>query len=193
MGTPFFGADQQVRIAGGTLVSQRGGSADAAPITTLAEAAGFVLDGPPDLAWAEGFDVPPAGDVDAPLPVDPAAAAILGDWTGFAWSVLEEVRADAASVEPSRVQLWPEHFDAAFDALPEERRVTFGASPGDADHPEPYLYVLPWHFDTAPASPRWNATSFKGAILRFGELLDAPDQRQAALAFLRDGRALLEG
>ncbi|MBV8295363.1 MAG: hypothetical protein JO085_00885, partial [Acidimicrobiia bacterium] len=52
-------------------------------------------------------------------------------WYGFAWSVLEELRSDAGSVEPSRVQLWPEHFDAAFDCLDERRRATFGASPGE--------------------------------------------------------------
>jgi hypothetical protein len=58
--------------------------------------------------------------------------------------------------------------------------------------PEPYLYVLPWHFDQAPASRLWNATSFRGAVLPFGRLVDAADQRKAALTFLRSGRALLE-
>jgi hypothetical protein len=66
------------------------------------------------------------------LPVD-ADAAFLGDWYGFAWSVLEE---------------------------------------------------LPSGF--------WNAASFRGAILRLGELVEVADQRASALAFLRRGRALLE-
>jgi hypothetical protein len=193
LGTPFFGADEQVRIAGTRLVHQRGPAAEAEAITSLARAAELVLGGPPDLAWAEPFDVPAAGDLDARLPVDPDAAAFLCDWTGFGWSVLEELRADPASTEPSRTQLWPEHFDAAFDCLPGRRRVTFGASPGDAAVPEPYLYVLPSDFEAAPPSELWNATSFRGAILRVGELVDAPDQRAAALEFLRRGRALLEG
>src|SRR6266498_4433507 len=53
LGTPFFGADEQVRIAGTTLLRQRGGTAAAAPVTSLREAAAFVLDGPADTAWAE--------------------------------------------------------------------------------------------------------------------------------------------
>jgi hypothetical protein len=192
LGTPFFGADEQVRITGTTLLRQRGATTEAAPIGSLDQAAAFVLDGPPDTAWAEGFDVPPPGDLGERLPVDPEAAALLGDWYGFAWSVLEEVRADPASVDPTRVQLWPEHFDAAFECLPEQGRVVLGASPGDAAVPEPYLYVLPERFDAAPPDDFWNATSFRGAILPLRGLLDAADQRAAALEFLRRGRALLE-
>jgi hypothetical protein len=192
LGTPFFGADEQVRVAGSTLLRQRGGTARAAPVTSLNQAAAFVLDGPPDTAWAEGFDVPPPGDLDERLPLDPEAAAFLGDWYGFGWSVLEEARADPASVDATRVQLWPEHFDAAFECLPERRRVVLGASPGDAAVPEPYLYVLPERFDAAPADEFWNASSFRGAILPLRALLDEADQRAAALAFLRRGRALLE-
>ena len=192
LGTPFFGADEQVRIAGTTLLRQRGGTAAAAPVTSLREAAAFVLDGPADTAWAERFDVSPPGDLDERLAVDPEAAALLGDWYGFAWSVLEELRAEPASVDASRVQLWPEHFDAAFECLPEGRRATFGASPGDAAVPEPYLYALPESFEAAPPDEYWNATSFRGAILPLSALVDAANQRAAALAFLRRGRALLE-
>lgn len=192
LGTPFFGADEQVRIAGAMLLRQRGAAAEAAPISSLSQAAALVLDGPADTAWAERFDVPPPGDLDEPLPVDPEAAALLGDWYGFAWSVLEELRAEPASVDASRVQLWPEHFDAAFECLTGERRAVFGASPGDAAVPEPYLYALPERFDAAPPDEYWNATSFRGAILPLGALLDEADQRGAALAFLCRGRALLE-
>jgi len=190
-GTPFFGDDEQVRIDGDRIVRQAGGDARDASLTTLAAAAALALDGPPDAAWAEGFDVPPLGDPDAELGVDPAAARLLGDWYGFAWSVLEELRSDAASTDAGRVQLWPEHFDAAFDCLPQDRRVTFGSSPGDATVPEPYLYVLPWHPDEGAGGDVWNATSFRGAILPFSELVDAADQRQSALAFCRVRRELL--
>jgi hypothetical protein len=192
LGTPFFGADEQVRIAGDRLIRQRGGHAVAEGISSLNRAAELVLDGPPDLAWAQGFDVPAAGDLDERLAVDPAAAAFLADWTGFAWSVLEEVRAEQASTQPGRTQLWAEHFDAAFDCLPPERRVTLGASPGDRDHDEPYLYVLPANFDDAQPSRFWNAEHFRGAVLRVGELAGESDQRAAACAFLREGRDLLE-
>jgi hypothetical protein len=202
-GTPFFRRtipgprsmeSQQVRVTRATLVDQlssRGGSGAAAvSITTLSRAAAMILEGPPDLEWAKDFDVPPLGDPDEDLAVDPAAAAFLGEWFGFSWSVLEELRSDAGSTDAGRVQLWPEHFDAAFDCLPEARRITFGASPGDAAVAEPYLYALPWNLDDD--DPRvWNATSFRGAILHLAGFVDALDQRAAALAFYRRCREAL--
>jgi hypothetical protein len=191
VGTPFFGTDEQVRIVGDRLVRQQGGGVRVAPLSTLAAAADFVLDGPPDVAWAEPFDVPPAGDLDEHLAVDAAGAAFLGDWYGFATSVLEELRSDPESTETSRVQVWPEHFDVAFDSLPERQRSTFGASPGDAAIEQPYLYVAPFDFDALPASDVWNAERFRGAVLRFSGLADRADQRAAALAFFRRCREAL--
>ena len=102
-----------------------------------------------------------------PLPpeVDPVAASALGDFYGFACSVLEQLRADESDGDPSLVLLWPEHFDIAIEAgsEPDGTRATYGISPGDADHPEPYAYVAPW---TAPAetgpSTFWNADGFTG-------------------------------
>jgi hypothetical protein len=191
IGTPFFGADRQVRVDGEHLVVQAGDAAQALHISTLNRAAELVLGDRPDLASAADFDVPPPGDPDEPLPIDAAAAAFLSDWYGFAYSVLEELRATTS--EASRVQLWPEHFDAAFDGLPGPDRVTFGASPGDAQMPEPYLYVLP-HTDPAPGSATlWNASSFRGAILPLSGFLDAPDQRAEALAFLAERRDAVAG
>jgi hypothetical protein len=188
-GTPFFGEDEQVRLAGTDLVRQRGPVARAAPITTLHAAAAFVLDGPPDTAWAAEFDVPAAGTLDEMLAVDAAAARWLGDWYGFAWSVLEELRAEPESVDPSRVQLWPEHFDAAVDVAVRDGRATFGASPGDAAGDEPYLYVLPPA--EVPRNDLWNAGAFTGAVLPIGDLLETEDQREVALEFLRTRRAAL--
>jgi hypothetical protein len=191
IGTPCFGADEQVRIAGNYLVRQRAGAARVQSVGTLADAAAFVLDGPPDIAGAEPFDVPSAGDLHEQLPVDADAARFLGDWYGFAYSVLETLRAEPESTETSRVQLWPEHFDAAFDCLPDDGRATFGASPGDAAITQPYLYVLPAHFDAVRDSEAWNAETFDGAVLPVSELVDAPDQRAAALTFLKRCRDVL--
>ena len=190
IGTPFFGDDEQVRIVGATLVRQRGNTASSAPITSLREAAAFVLDAAPDTEWAAEFDVPSLGDVDKCLPVEEPVAAFLADWYGFAYSVLEQLRSEPDSPEPSRVQLWPEHFDAAFDCSPGGRRVTFGASPGDAAVDMPYLYVLP---DATDDSGLWNATSFPGAILRLDEFRDAADQRAQALDFYRARRDTVAG
>ena len=194
LGTPFYADDEQVRLSGGRLVHQRGGAARSRPVTTLAAAAAFVLDGEPDRAGAEGFDVPSPGDPDAPLALDADSMGLLGDWFGFAFSVLEELRADPVLADPGRVQLWPEHFDAAVDAIVGPAgRATFGASPGDAAVDQPYLYVLPPDPGAVTPGELWNAESFRGAILPLAAFADAPDQRGAALAFLRGRRAALAG
>jgi hypothetical protein len=176
-GTPFFGADVQVRVRGTELLIQDSTCERALPITTLDAAADHI-----------GRELLPDDVQLGPelLDVDPEAAAFLGDWYGFAASVLEELRASAgADVDPSRVQLWPEHFDLAVELGSEAAgaRAAYGLSPGDDDHPEPYLYVAPW----VPPAPGdlWQATGFSGAELQYTELLDAPDQRETALASFR--------
>jgi len=127
-----------------------------------------------------------------PLPgVDVASATALGDFYGLACSVLEQLRADEVDGDPSLVQLWPEHFDIAIELGSEQdgKRANFGASPGDDDHPEPYLYVGPW---TAEVSgDLWNAKGFKGAELSYSELIEADDQRRTALDFMRERYAAL--
>jgi hypothetical protein len=124
--------------------------------------------------------------------VDPVAATALGDFYGLACSVLEELRAEEADLDPSVVQLWPEHFDIAFELGSEaqEQRANYGASPGDPDHEEPYLYVGPW---TAEVSGElWNGTGFSGAELTYSELLEASDQRATAFSFLHERCHALE-
>lgn len=184
--TPPYGPDAEtVALHPGELVVAAGGAERREPVTTLAAAAAFVLGGPPDLEWAREFDVPEAGDVDAPLALEPAAAELLGAWFRFGFDVLAALAADAGP-EASDIQLWPEHFDAALDVPHGAGRMTFGASPGDHTSDEPYLYVLP----SGPVEPGpvWNAVGFSGAVLRLSEFVDAPDQRTAALAFLRGRR-----
>jgi hypothetical protein len=83
--------------------------------------------------------------------------------------VLDELRAGAEPGEaPSRVRIWPEQFDAAIAAGDDGtgRRATYGASPGDRHHPEPY-HASPWAgridaFFDAPASRAPPATAFTG-------------------------------
>ena len=129
-----------------------------------------------------------------PLPdVDPAAATALGEFYGFACSVLEQLRADEADGDPSLVQLWPEHFDMSLELGDEQagRRGYFGASPGDQDHDDPYLYATPYSGEVS--GELWNAEGFNGAELTYFELTSAEDQRRAALDFLRERyRALAE-
>jgi hypothetical protein len=172
-GTPFFGADAQIRVDGGQLVLAAGGEERRHPLSSVRAAAAAV-----------GFDLTgtDVASYDAPLEIDAAAAHFVGDWFGFTTSVLEELRAEAAEAwEPSRVQIWPEHFDAAVE-LP-GLGTTLGGSPGDESHSEPYLYATLW--EPREASSIWNARGFPGAELPYADLLAADDQRAAALSFFR--------
>lgn len=193
-GTPFFrhtpdGPDTQVRVEHGHLVVQRDNEMLLSTITTL-DAAAELVGVAVDADAAERFDVPPPDG--GRLDVDSDAARVVGEWFGFCASVLEELRAEAteAADDPSRVQLWPEHFDMAFDAGDAEAgtRANVGGSPGDAFSAEPYLYLGPWDRDDLDGD-FWNA-SF-GAVLTYGELRAAADQRAAALDFVRRGRSQL--
>src|SRR5438270_191791 len=140
-------------------------------------------------AWRRLGPAPaPLADADAPLAPAAAAAGFLGDWYGFAWSVLEHFRAESA--EEGRVQLWPEHFDAAVACFSDERLTTFGASPGDQNCTEPYLYVTAPSVVSLP-SDLWNASFFDGAVLRLSELVGVDDQHRPALDFFRARHASL--
>ena len=176
-GTPYFGADAQVRVEHDTLVVQSRFRERRARLTTLAAAADLI-----------GFDL--NGDEQGvgvePLVVDADAARFIGDFFGFATSVLEQLRADVPpDYEPSRVELWPDTFDLVVEIGLEHagRRAAFGASLGRPDDPEPYLFVTP--LDARPTGELWQARSFTGAALPYSALLAAMDQRALALDFVR--------
>ncbi len=195
VGTPWFrhrDRDAQVRIEGTNVVVHEDGETQSAPVTTVAAAAELagVQPGAPEEVYAPTTSFTP----DAPLVLDARSVEFLGAWFGFATSVLEQLRAEADPVdEPSRVQLWPEHFDLSVDLGDEHagRRGTFGASPGDDVDRDPYLYVTHWA-DVAE-DEFWNEAHFPGASLTVVTLADASDQRASALRFLRRGRDLLRG
>jgi hypothetical protein len=183
-GTPVFGDDEQLRVEGGSLYRRIGPTADSEPITSLSAAAAFAgvtLSADPGV----GHDIPALGDPDAPLPVSPDAALVLGAWYAFSGAVLEALRAELGGQghESSAVQLWPEHFDLGCSI----EGVNFGCSPGDGYSPDPYVYAGPWDTDGLEGG-FWNAPF--GAVLRYEALLGADDQREAALSFLRRGGEL---
>lgn len=191
-GTPFFGDDTQVRVEGDQLVVQRGDSVDATTITTLRSAGEFV-GVEPGTESAE-HDSPELGDLDRKLDVSAAVGDFLGEWYGFATSVLEELRATPGAIDPERIQVWPGHFDPAL-AIGEAdggSRATYGASPGDGTSDEPYLYVGPWGEQDASLD-YWNAEGFTGAVLRYNDLVGSDDPRQVALAFYRTGYDIVTG
>ncbi len=194
-GTPFFrrdgsDADVQIRVEGTDLVLQTGDTAERTGISTLAEAARF-LGSTIDAETAAEGDSPPLGDVDAALEVSADTVAFLDRWWGTVTAALEQLRADDASIDPSRVQLWPGHFDPAIEAGDENRRASIGGSPGDDSSDEPYLYVSAWWPDRLTIDNSdgfWNAEGYTGALLPLSELAGANDPIAAALEFFRKGR-----
>lgn len=141
-----------------------------------------------DLVMRDGSDVR-CEPIDG---VEPAAAAALAAWFAFGSGALEELRAETdAALAPTPPQLWPEHFDVAIELGDEAsgKRATYGASPGDAEHPEPYLYVAPW--GAPPDGPGWNATAFPGAELSYADLIATTDRRAAAHEFYRSRKEAL--
>jgi hypothetical protein len=195
MATPAFGDDiEVVRTSGAHLVTERAEIANRAPLTTLAaaaELAGVDL----GLEFSAGDEAPPVGDPHAPLGIDDAAARLLGRWYGFGLEVIDELAATEPEVTASDApQVWPEHFDlgcivrvAGDGGLDAGRRANLGASPGDGFEPTPYLYIGPWSDDRPGDASYWNAPF--GAALPYAALaeLPPPDQRPAAVAFLRTG------
>jgi hypothetical protein len=190
-GTPAFGPDVAVvRVAAGRLVVERGGSRtttdiEGATLRELAALAGADLDAP----FEVGHDTPPLGDPDEPLAFDRASAVALGTWYAFGWRVLDE--ALAAVDSGSRVQLWPEHFDAGCDVPAGTERCNLGASPGDGFSSEPYLYVGPWGTDRPGDARYWNAPF--GAVLARPALAAADDPVAVGVEFLLRGVRLLTG
>lgn len=131
-----------------------------------------------------------------PVDADPAAATLLAAWFAFAGELLEALRAEAApGDDPSEVILWPEHFDVAVERGAAGARATCGGSPGDEQHPLPYLYVGPWEEPPGgwDGDGGWDAEGFRGAELGYAELVAVADPRAAGLAFLRGRLEALAG
>jgi hypothetical protein len=162
------------------------------PITTL-RAAAEALGIEPDVGQQEQFDVPPHGDLDEPLQIDLTAAAVMADWFEFATHALEHLRAHGEpGDDATTVRIWPEHFDAAIDMGDADagRRATYGGSPGDRHHAEPYLYASPW---AGRIDPFFDDPTFKGVSLTYAELLAAADPGDAAREFLEKARRRIAG
>lgn len=192
-GTPRF-EGKVARVEGDTLVYEEPDRIASQTITTVRAAAAFFgLEYRVD--WFDGgfHDPLQPVDPDATLAVDDVAARALGQWFNFGFDVLEELRARGTEDDDiSETQLWPEHFDPATEMGSEEsgRRASYGASPGDPGHPEPYLYVAPWG-ELDRSSPYWNATGFNGSLLGHEDLVSAQDPEAMALEFLLEGYRIL--
>jgi len=190
-GTPPFGnPERQIRVQGRQLFDRVDDTERSTEITSLAGAAEF-LRSELDPETAAEHDSPAIGDVEAELQIDESAALFLGDWFEMAFTALNTVRADAASVDASEAQLWPGHFDPAIEIGDDDHRGSYGASPGDGSSDEPYLYVSLWWPDKVGAStddPVWNATGFTGSILKWSEFPEGEAPGDVAVRFWRASR-----
>ncbi|HWH95613.1 MAG TPA: hypothetical protein VNT03_17260 [Baekduia sp.] len=178
-GTPDLPEGGWVGVCGTDVVHVApDGARMAAAITSLRAAARFV-------GLAEEVA---ALLTEEPLEIHAGAAAVLADTWARGEQALAALLADAAAGDdPSPIHLWPEHFDIAAELGAGALRATYGVSPGDDDHEEPYAYIGPW---TTPATTGpatfWNAVGFTGAQ----RPADDPDE---ILAFFREGRRLITG
>jgi hypothetical protein len=110
------------------------------------------------------------------------------------------------SGEVGPVQLWPHHFDLAFEWFGTRvveydeggevqqypSQLNLGLSPGDSGHPAPYFYSNPWPFEAdklldkpLPAGARWFTEGWEGSILPYAELVDDGKAEERLLVYAR--------
>jgi hypothetical protein len=191
-GTPEFNG-RVARVEGNTLVHEQEGNVASQTISTVRAAASFFgVEYRDD--WFDGFRDPLSPvDPDEVLEVDDAAARAVGQWFNFGFTVLEKLRSHGGDGDDaSEPQLWPEHFDPAIEMGDggQGRRASFGASPGDDGHREPYVYVSAWG-DIDRSHPYWNDETFNGSSLGYSALADAGEPVETAVDFLLLGHGIL--
>lgn len=160
IGTPTFivdGTTRQLRVEGLDLVLVQGDERASWPLSTIQDA-GRQLDlvpGAPDVYQA----VTPY-EPDRPLDLDADAVRVVAEWFAVGADALERFAATHGGADPSRPQLWPEHFDLAISI----GEVNYGVSPGDDPHPVPYAYVGPWTVppDAGQDGSWWNQAYGRG-------------------------------
>jgi hypothetical protein len=191
-GTSEF-AGRVARVDGSLLVHEEGGNVATRQISTVRAAAEFLGDSYTEV-WFEDFKDPltPIGP-DVALSVDAGDSHLIGAWFEFGFEVLDSFRGSSRDAdEASTTQIWPEHFDAAMEIGDAEsgKRASYGFSPGDGEHSEPYIYVAAWG-EIDRSNAYWNDEAFNGSSISYASLAASPEPFEAALGFLRDGYRIL--
>ena len=171
--TPLFDGRWIEVIGGDLVVRSEEGDVAREPLTTL-RSAGTLVGIDPGLP-AGTYEPATPLDLDAGLEVEPDAAQAIADWYALGLQALDTLASAHRAGAPTDPTLWPEHFDVALSV----DEVTYGASPGDADHPGPYLYVGPFK---KRSGAFWNE-SF-GASRAGTEIASVAD----AVGFFEEGR-----
>jgi hypothetical protein len=175
--TPPFGTDGKFLAVEGTeLVVGGAAGTRRTALTTIRAAAEFagVTPGAP----AQVYKPATPFALDEPLMIGLDAARLLAGWYRLGAQAMSHLAAEIPGDQPGAVVLWPEHFDVGMTAA----AINYGASPGDDQIPEPYLYVGP-HDGPPPGDPAfWNALF--GAARTFRQIGTVAE----AAAFFRDAR-----
>ncbi len=160
-------AGPELRLEGTELVAEGRRVAAAGTFAELARSLGVDF-GRPELGYPDGSGVAAEEQLD----LDPGAVRLLADWFALSATALRELDPGQQPI------LWPEHFDVAI--LLDDR--SYGSSPGDDHHSEPYAYISAAGHDD---DPFWNAP--------FGALRSASETAsvEALGSFWREGRARL--
>ncbi len=161
------------------------GNASSEKITTLQAAAVFVGLEQPGTDAAE-HDSPELGDINRQLNVSQQVGETLAWWFALGAEALGELVSTPGAIDPDEVTLWPGHFDIGTAIGVASGRASYGLSPGDHAHSEPYVYVGPWgEVDTS--DNYWNDEHFTGASLPYQELVGVADPTAKVREFLRTG------
>jgi hypothetical protein len=175
--TPPFTADGRFLAVDGAELVVGGAAGTRRTALTTIRAAGEFADVTPG-APAQVYKPATTLSLDEPLMIDAAAAQLLAGWYSLGAEALSRFAAEIPGDEPGAVVLWPEHFDVGMTAGP----INYGASPGDDQLGDPYVYVGP-HEGPPPGDPAfWNAPF--GAARTFRQVGTVAE----AAAFFRDGR-----
>jgi hypothetical protein len=176
--TPVLDADGRfLAVDGAELIVGDVAGTQRTALTTIRAAAEFagVTPGAPAQVYKPATPL----NLDEPLMIDPDAARLLAGWYQLGAQAMTSLAAAIPGDQPGAVVLWPEHFDVGMTAA----AVSYGASPGDDQIPEPYLYAGP-HDGPPPGDPAfWNAPF--GAARTFRQIGTVAE----AAAFFRDARA----
>lgn len=188
---------REIQMTTNTITDLKDGNVKTHVPKTLKDAAEF-LGTEVDTQWAEPFDIPKISNEDEPIKVDAKSGVFLGQWFNFAYQVLEQVREMSIENGSNTIQLWPEHFDFAFEWGDDDdgTKASVGISPADAHDDgirQPYLYVSLWYPDNLAKEKFdeniFNSKTFKGAILKLDDILNVAttyeDQKNVALEFFK--------
>lgn len=141
---------------------------------------------------------------DNPREYDPEAAGRYLVAVNAVNGVMKALRGELDG-ERSPVQLWPHHFDLAFEWFGtktmkyeedgEEQeypaQLNFGFAPGDSSYADPYFYSNPWPFErtlteeSLPHGARWFTDGFEGTLLPYQQLAGEEDAAGKLLAYYR--------